>query len=107
MKSVIALLFAAAMLIPSSARAQSPAPIGTWQGLHSGDYLIIEGNGNCAARGTVNVAGTCRWAPTAIGGILTMTYPWTIAPGHIVWSIRWINQSTILVNNVEQFVRRG
>ena len=44
---------------------------------------------------------------TATGGVLTMTYQWTVGPAHIGRSIRWIDRNTILVNNVEQFVRRG
>jgi hypothetical protein len=108
MKSLAPVAFAAAALFaPQLAHAQSPAPIGVWQGLSSGDYLTIQSNGSCAARGTVNVAGTCTWKATSAGGILTMTYPWTIAPGHIYWNIIWINRTTILVNSVERFVRRG
>jgi hypothetical protein len=111
MKSLARLSFAAAALIapqlvaPQLAHAQSPAPIGTWQGLNSGDYLSISSNGSCYARGTVNVAGTCTWQASSAGGILTMTYPWTIAPGHIYWNIIWVNKTTILVNSVERFVR--
>ena len=95
------------MLAPQVATAQSTAPVGVWQGLNSGDYLNIQANGSCSATGHVNVAGTCTWNASAAGGILTMTYPWTIAPGHIYWNIIWINRTTILVNSVERFVRRG
>ena len=85
----------------------SPPPIGLWQGQSSGDYIWVQANGACSAQGTVNVSGTCSWNPTSTGGVLTMTYQWTIGPGHIGWSIRWISRDVILVNSVEQFVRRG
>jgi hypothetical protein len=108
MKSLFGLLFAvAAMLVPQIAQAQSPAPIGTWQGLSSGDYLIVQANGNCSATGTVNVSGTCTWQASYAGGILTMTYPWTIAPGHIYWNIIYVDRNTLMVNSVERFARRG
>jgi hypothetical protein len=98
----------AAAILPHVAAAQgSPPPIGLWQGQNSGDFILVEGNGACSASGSVNVAGTCTWSATSTGGVLTMTYQWTIAPAHIGWSIRWINRNVILVNNVEQFVRRG
>ncbi len=97
-----------ALAFQHTAGAQgSAAPIGLWQGQNSGDYLWVQSNGTCSAQGTVNVSGTCTWNATATGGVLTMTYPWTIAPGHILWSIRWVNRNVIFVNNVEQFVRRG
>jgi hypothetical protein len=108
MKSLARIAFvAAALCVSPLAHAQSPAPIGVWQGLNSGDYLVIQANGSCSARGTVNVAGTCTWQSSSAGGILTMTYPWTIAPGHIYWNIIWVNKTTLMVNSVERFVRRG
>lgn len=106
MKSLFGLLFVAAMLVPQIAQAQSAAPIGVWQGLNSGDYLNIQADGHCSATGHVNVAGTCTWRSSYAGGILTMTYPWVLEPGHIYWNIIWINRGTIMVNSVERFVRR-
>jgi len=85
----------------------SPAPIGLWQGQNSGDYIMVQANGACSASGSVNVAGTCTWNATSTGGVLTMTYQWTIGPARIHWSIRWISQDLLLINNVEQFARRG
>ena len=107
MKSLFGLLFAAALLGPQIAQAQSPAPVGLWQGLNSGDYINVQANGSCSASGSINVAGTCTWQSSAAGGILTMTYPWTLAPGHIYWNIIWIDRNTMMVNSVERFVRRG
>jgi hypothetical protein len=97
------------MMAPShSTNAQgSPPPIGLWQGMNSGDYLMIQANGACSASGTVNVSGSCAWNATSTGGVLTMTYQWTIGPARIHWSIRWLGRDLILVNNVEQFARRG
>ncbi len=103
------LLGALALMAPSlAAQAQgSPAPIGLWQGLNSGDYIQVQQNGACSASGSINVAGTCSWNATATGGVLTMTYQWTIGPARIHWSIRWLNRDMLLINNVEQFARRG
>ena len=111
MKRAIGLLaFAFALLLAPSPGAQaqgSPAPIGLWQGQNSGDYIMVQASGACSASGTVNVSGTCAWNATSTGGVLTMTYQWTIGPAHLHWSIRWISRDVILVNNVEQFARRG
>ncbi|MBX3501230.1 MAG: hypothetical protein KF889_17455 [Alphaproteobacteria bacterium] len=98
----------AQLTVATSALAQgSPAPIGLWQGMNSGDFILVQPNGACSASGTVNVAGTCTWNATSTGGVLTMTYQWTIGPARIHWSIRWLGRDVILVNNVEQFARRG
>lgn len=88
------------------ADAQSAPPIGLWEGLTSHDFLWLQPDGSCSASGTVNVSGSCTWNATATGGVLTMTYKWTIDYGHIGWSIRWLDRNLILVNNVEQFARR-
>lgn len=85
----------------------SPAPIGLWQGMNSGDYIMVQANGACSASGTVNVAGRCSWNATSTGGVLTMTYQWTIGPARIHWSVRWLGRDLLLINNVEQFARRG
>jgi hypothetical protein len=43
MKSLARIAFgAAALFVSPIAHAQSPAPIGVWQGLNSGDYLVIQ-----------------------------------------------------------------
>lgn len=94
-------------LSPAATAQGSPAPIGLWQGLNSGDYIMVQPNGACSASGSINVAGTCTWNATSTGGVLTMTYQWTIGPGRIHWSIRWIGRNMLLINNVEQFERRG
>lgn len=94
-------------LSPAATAQGSPAPIGLWQGLNSGDYIMVQPNGACSASGSVNVAGTCSWNATSTGGVLTMTYQWTIGPARIHWSIRWLGRDMLLINNVEQFARRG
>lgn len=107
--AICLLLCALSLMAPSQAtNAQgSPAPIGLWQGMNSGDYIMVQPGGACSASGTVNVAGTCTWNATSTGGVLTMTYQWTIGPGRIHWSIRWLGRDLLLINNVEQFARRG
>ena len=71
------LLLVVGQVLPGVARAQSPPPIGLWQGLNSGDYIWVQANGACSAQGTVNVSGTCTGSATSTGGVLTMTYQWT------------------------------
>jgi hypothetical protein len=97
---------AAAIVLTATAAEASPAPIGLWQGTTSGDYILLQANGQCSASGSINIAGYCQWMDTATGGVLQLTYQWVKGPGHIDWSIRWLNQQSILVNNVETFVRR-
>ncbi len=94
-------------VFPAIASAQSAAPLGLWQGVNSGDYILVQTNGDCAVQGMVNVSGTCSWDSTSTGGVLTMTYQWTIGPANIYWSIRWIDDNTLLINDAEHFVRRG
>lgn len=96
------------LALSDGAHAQgSPAPIGLWQGMNSGDYIMVQPNAACSASGSVNVSGWCTWNATATGGVLTMTYQWTIGPARIHWSIRWLGRDLLLINNVEQFARRG
>jgi len=96
------------MALSPGAHAQgSPTPIGLWQGMNSGDFIMVQPTGACSASGSINVSGTCVWNATATGGVLTMTYQWTIGPARIHWSIRWLGRDLMLVNNVEQFARRG
>ena len=90
----------------SPAAAQSAPPIGYWVGETSGDGIYVEQNGSCSVSGSIKLAGTCRWQATSIGGILTMTYPWVIAPGNIYWNIRYLSANQMLVNQVEKFDRR-
>jgi hypothetical protein len=85
---------------PQSAQAQSPMPIGLWQGQNSRDLIQINGDGSCSARGTVNVAGTCEWLPTSTGGVLNMYYPMPLQPGRTGWSVTWLDRNTLLINAV-------
>ena len=104
----ISLCWLLLMAASFAARAQgSPAPIGLWQGLSSGDYISVQSDGACSAGGSFNMSGSCSWSATSTGGVLTMTYQWTAGPGHVAWSIRWLGRDMILVNEVEQFARRG
>lgn len=90
------------------ARAQAaPAPIGTWSNQSEG--LVVQQGGACAFlfNGKVTSSGTCTWEnPSAKGGILDMQYPMPLAPGHIYWSVVWVNQTTITVNG-DVFYKQG
>ncbi len=91
-----------------TARAQaSPAPIGNWANKTEG--LVVEQNGTCGflVNGQVRYSGTCRWeTPSAKGGILDLQYPMPLAPGHIRWSVIWVNQTTITVDG-DVFYKKG
>jgi hypothetical protein len=84
-----------------TARAQNaPPPIGYWANQSKINTLIVEQNGTCGFtnRGQVAYSGTCYWeTPSSRGGILDLVYPMPLAPGHIRWSIVWINQTTITI----------
>lgn len=106
--SARAIVIAAPLAVVSpSVLAQSPMPIGLWQGATSGDFIMIQANGSCSARGTVNVAGRCEWLPTSAGGVLNLYYLMPLQPGRIGWSIIWVDRNTLMVNGVERFHRRG
>jgi hypothetical protein len=105
--ALAALVIAPTLTASHAALAQSPMPIGLWQGERSRDYLQINGDRSCSASGTVNVAGRCEWLPTSTGGILNMYYPMPLQPGRIGWSVQWLDRNTLLLNGVERFVRRG
>ena len=101
--SAFSLAFACLLLGVASiqtANAQSaPPPIGVWGNKTEG--LVVQQSGTCGflVNGKVAYTGTCHWeVPTARGGILDMVYPMPVAPGHIRWSVVWINQTTITVD---------
>jgi hypothetical protein len=87
-------------MINQVARAQgAPPTIGNWSNQSKVNSLIVEQNGTCGFtnQGKVAFPGKCTWAPSARGGILTLTYPMPLEPGHIRWSIVYINQKTITI----------
>ena len=88
-----------AIAVPSARAQVSPAPIGTWANKTEG--LVVEQNGTCGflVNGRVKWSGTCHWeTPSAKGGILDLQYPMPLAPGHIRWSVIWVNQTTITLD---------
>ena len=90
-----------------TARAQaSPAPIGTWANKTEG--LVVQQSGTCGflVNGKAKWSGTCRWTASARGGILDLQYPMPLQPGHIRWSVVYINQTTISVDG-ETFYKQG
>jgi hypothetical protein len=102
-KSVICSVFLALLVVSTSsiAQAQAPPPIGRWaQSPRDGtESLVVYQNGQCAffVRGRVQVGGTCSWQSSSRGGILTITYPMPLEPGHVRYNIVWINRTTITV----------
>jgi hypothetical protein len=108
--SALFLAFACMMLgVMSSqtARAQG-APIGYWANAAKVNTLVVEQNGTCGFtnKGKVLYSGTCRWQASARGGILDLQYPMPLKPGHIRWSIVYINQTTITVAG-EKFFKQA
>jgi len=83
------------------ARAQNaPAPVGYWNNQGKTNSLVVEQNGTCGflVNGKAKWSGTCTWQASARGGILTLTYPMPVAPGHIRWSVVYVNQTSITVD---------
>jgi hypothetical protein len=109
--STLCLAFACMLLGVMSnqlARAQAaPAPIGNWANKTEG--LVVQQSGTCGflVNGKVAYSGTCHWEnPTAKGGILDMQYPMPLAPGHIRWSVIYVNQTTITLDG-DVFYKQG
>jgi hypothetical protein len=109
--NTLCLAFACMMLGVMSiqtARAQAaPPPIGTWANKTEG--LVVQQSGTCGflVNGTVRYSGTCYWeTPSARGGILDLTYPMPLQPGHIRWSVVYINQTTITLDG-DTFSKTG
>lgn len=107
----LCLAFACTMLGVMSiqtARAQAaPPPIGTWANKTEG--LVVQPSGTCGflVNRKVAYSGTCHWeVPTARGGILDLTYPMPLQPGHIRWSVVYINQTTITLDG-DTFSKTG
>lgn len=103
------LAFACMTLCVMSARAQgAAAPIGYWANAAKVNTLVVEQNGTCGFtnKGKVLYSGTCRWQPSARGGILDLQYPMPLRPGHIRWSIVYLNQTTITVAG-EKFFKQA
>jgi hypothetical protein len=90
-----------AAISSSAARAQNaPAPIGYWNNQGKTNSLVVQQNGTCGflVNGKAKWSGTCRWQASARGGILTLTYPMPLTPGHIRWSVVYVNQTTMTVD---------
>jgi hypothetical protein len=111
--STFYLAFACMMLGVMSnqaARAQAaPPPIGNWVNVNKTNGLVVEQNGTCGflVNGKAKWSGTCTWeTPSARGGILDLTYPMPLQPGHIRWSVIWVNQTTITLDG-ESFYKQG
>jgi hypothetical protein len=109
--STLCLAFACVMLGVMSnqlARAQAaPAPIGYW--VNKTNSLVVQQNGSCGflVNGKPKWSGTCRWeTPSARGGILDLQYPMPLAPGHIRWSVIYVNQTTITLDG-EAFTKQA
>ena len=107
----LCLAFASVMLGVMSnqiARAQAaPAPIGNWANKTEG--LVVEQNGTCGfyLNGQIRFSGTCKWeTPSAKGGILDLQYPMPLTPGHVRWSVIYVNQTTITLDG-DVFYKKG
>lgn len=74
------------------------APTGTWQSTASPTRFVITPQG-CTMyfQGRVRVAGTCSWNASSRGGILTITYPMPLEPGHVRYSVVWVDTNNITI----------
>ena len=110
--SEISLVFACMVLgvmsNPSASAQGAAAPIGYWANAAKVNTLVVEQNGTCGFtnKGKVLYSGTCRWQASARGGILDLQYPMPLKPGHIRWSIVYLNQTTITVAG-EKFFKQA
>jgi hypothetical protein len=102
-KSAICAVFLALLVASTASTAlgqAAPAPIGRWAQSPPGqEALNVYANGQCAFwfKGKITVAGSCTWQASSRGGILTITYPMPLTPGHVRYNIVWVNQTTISV----------
>jgi hypothetical protein len=96
---VIAALATILTVVPNVACAQAPPPVGNWSTTPPTERLVVYANGTCGFffNGQVRVSGRCTWNPTSRGGILDITYPMPLEPGHVRYSIVWVNRTTITV----------
>jgi hypothetical protein len=112
--SVSVLSLAACVLLglagSRAAQAQAaPAPIGNWVNQNKSNGLVVETNGTCGflVNGRAKWSGRCTWeTPSAKGGILDLTYSMPLAPGHIRWSVIYVNATTITLDG-EAFYKSG
>ena len=111
--SALCLAFACMLLgVMSSqiATAQAaPPPIGSWVNVNKTNGLVVEQNGTCGflVNGKAKWSGTCRWeTPSAKGGILDLQYSMPLQPGHIRWSVIYVNQTTITLDG-EAFYKQA
>lgn len=99
---------AAALIVAGSAAAQAPPPFGYWDVEGGGQALNWSpADGACAfaANGTVTT-GVCDWQPSYAGGILVLTYQWTVGPGYLRFNVLWQDENTITIEGFV-FHRRG
>lgn len=93
-----------------TANAQAaPPPIGYWNNQGKTNSLVVEQNGTCGflVNGKAKWSGACRWeTPSARGGILDLQYPMPLQPGHIRWSVVYVNQTTITLDG-ETFYKQA
>ncbi len=81
------------------ASAQAPPPFGHWATAQHVEELVVLQSGTCGFffKRQVRVSGRCSWNPSSRGGILTITYPMPLEPGHVRYNIVWVNRTTITV----------
>ena len=96
------LMLASAVILLVEAKpalAQAPMPIGNWYSKTSPSVLVVEQTANCGFfyKGKVQVSGRCTWNASSNGGILDITYPMPLEPGHVRYNIVWIDKDKIRV----------
>ncbi len=105
MKTKLCLALGLALLAfvasPAVARANPPAPVGTWKE-PGGSFVLVaspNGTGGYLYGGIVRCAGTWSWRPTgARGGILTVHY-WNAGfRNNLYFGITYVDRDTIICN---------
>lgn len=88
-----------AALSTAPAFAQAPPPIGHWATQGSVEELYVFSNGSCGFyfKKQLRVSGRCSWNSSSRGGILTITYPMPLQPGHVRYNCVYLTRTTMSV----------
>ena len=93
-------VLAALWLAPAAHAQDAPPPVGSWSTNPASEQLVVNANATCAFffMGRPTVSGSCSWTPMSAGGILDISYPMPLEPGHTRFNIVWLNQDSIQVS---------
>jgi hypothetical protein len=93
-------VLAAFWLSPAAYAQSAPPPIGTWSTNPASEQLVVNSDWTCAFfyMGKATVSGPCSWTASSAGGILDISYPMPLQPGHDYFNVIWLDQHSIQVS---------